>query len=100
MDRFQVYWARTHILKQPKPSNRYGAVIAVGATGGRRLFEGNILTARYCFMDAGFEYSGHVLVRNTDNIGDVLSNPTHLKAAAQLGTMLVEDPSRGYRYVG
>ena len=50
IDRCQALWARKHVLKQNLPDGgRKGAFIAVGATRGKRLFEGATLTVKYFF---------------------------------------------------
>lgn len=102
IDRFQQFWARKHVLEQPvreEGRDRWGAFIAVGATKGKRLFEGAILTVRYCFADAGFKYAGHVLIRGMADPGDVQKHPEHLTAAHELGRVLVLNPGTGYDYV-
>jgi hypothetical protein len=70
----------------------------VGATRGRRLFEGALSTVKYCFQDAGFRYAGHVLVRGIEQVGDIEKHPEHLDQARALGRMLVSDPASVPKY--
>jgi len=100
IDRFQPYWAQTYLLKRPPSGDRerWGAFLAVGATKGRRLFEGAITTVKYCFQDAGFRYTGHVLVRGIEHVGDIEKHPDHLDQARSLGRTLVSDPALVPKY--
>jgi multimeric flavodoxin WrbA len=91
IDRCQALWARKHILKQSLPDDgRKGAFIAVGATRGKRLFEGAILTVRYFFKAIGVEYAGELLVRGVDARGEIKEHPTALIEALKLGKRLVQ----------
>jgi multimeric flavodoxin WrbA len=50
IDRCQALWARRYVLKQnPPDSARKGVFIGVGATKGKQLFDGSILTMKYFF---------------------------------------------------
>jgi multimeric flavodoxin WrbA len=90
VDRCQALWARKHILKQSLPGpGRKGAFIAVGATKGKRLFEGAVLTVKYFFDAIGVEYSDELLVRGVDARGEIKQHPTALADAFELGTRLV-----------
>jgi multimeric flavodoxin WrbA len=53
IDRCQALWARRHILHSLPEKTRKGAFIAVGATKGKRLFDGSILTIKYFFEALG-----------------------------------------------
>ncbi len=100
IDRFQPYWAQTHLLKRPPSGDRerWGAFISLGATKGRRLFEGAIATVRYCFQDAGFRYAGHLLLRGIEQQGDIDKRPDHLDRARSLGRTLILDPASLQQY--
>lgn len=100
VDRFQPYWAQTYLLKRP-PSvdrERWGAFISLGATKGRRLFEGAIASVRYCLQDAGFGYAGHLLMREIEQLGDIEKHPDHLDRARALGRTLILDPATVGQY--
>ena len=91
IDRCQALWAREHILKQSLPDGgRKGAFIAVGATKGKQLFEGSILTVRYFFEAIGVEYVDELLVRGVDARGEIKQHPTALTDAFELGKRLVK----------
>ena len=90
IDRCQALWARKHILKQTLPDGgRKGAFIAVGATQGKRLFEGVILTVKYFFEAIGVRYADDLLVRGVDVRGEIRQHPTALADAFELGKRLV-----------
>ena len=91
IDRCQALWARKHILKQTLPDGvRKGAFIAVGATQGKRLFEGVVLTVKYFFEAIGVEYADELLVRGVDVRGEIKQHPTALADAFELGKRLAQ----------
>ena len=90
IDRCQALWARKYVLKQDLPdSGRKGAFIAVGATSGKQLFDGSILTVKYFFMSVNIEYADELLVRGVDKRGEIKEHPTVLADAFELGRRLV-----------
>ena len=92
IDRCQALWARKYILKQTPPcEGRKGAFIAVGATKGRKLFDGSILTVKYFFQAIGIEYTAELLVRGVDKKGEIREHPTALKDAFELGRRLAQE---------
>lgn len=91
IDRCQALWARKYILKQNLPdAARKGAFIAVGATKGRKLFDGSILTVKYFFQAIGVDYTAELLVRGVDKKGEIGEHPTALKDAFELGRRLAQ----------
>jgi multimeric flavodoxin WrbA len=91
VDRCQALWARKHILKQSLPGpSRKGAFIGVGATKGKRLFEGATLTVKYFFEAIGIEYADELLVRGVDARGEIKQHPTALGDAFELGSRLAQ----------
>jgi len=91
VDRCQALWARRHVLGmiQDKGRVRKVAFISVGATKGKRLFDGSILTVRYFFEAIGVKYSYELLVRGVDNKGEIQQHSTALQDAFALGQKLV-----------
>ena len=90
IDRCQAPWAKRHILKQGlSDSTRKGAFIAVGATRGKQLFDGSILTVKYFFQAIGVKYVDELLVRGVDKKGEIKEHPTALMDAFELGKRLV-----------
>jgi multimeric flavodoxin WrbA len=92
IDRCQALWARRSILNQPPPGNgRKGAFLAVGATRGKKLFDGPILTIKYLFKEIGVAYTGQLLVRGIDAKGEITNHPTAISEAHELGRRLAGD---------
>lgn len=91
VDRCQALWIRRHVLKSwiPDLERRRGAVIAVGATHGARLFDGVLLTARYFFDAVGVRQFGEVLVRGVEERAEIRRFPEQLEAATLLGRSIV-----------
>jgi multimeric flavodoxin WrbA len=91
IDRCQALWVKRHVLGMGKEDNRVrrGVFISVGATQGKKLFDGAVLTVKY-FLDAiGVKYSGDLLVRGVDNKGEIEEHPAALEDAFRLGQELV-----------
>lgn len=89
IDRSQALWARKHILgREPPDSSRKGAFIAVGATRGKNLFAGSVLTVKYFFDGIGVRYAEELLVRGVDKKGEIREHPTALADAFELGKRL------------
>jgi len=88
IDRCQALWARKYVLKNLPQRCRKGALVAVGATKGERLFDGAILTVKYFFKSIGVECVGELLIRGVDQKGEILKHPDALKEAYELGRKL------------
>lgn len=90
IDRCQALWARRYILHSLLKKKRKGVFIAVGATRGKRLFEGSILTIKYFFQALGAEYFGELLVRGVDKRGEIKTHPDTFTEAFALGKTLAQ----------
>ncbi|MFQ5842152.1 MAG: flavodoxin family protein, partial [Thermodesulfobacteriota bacterium] len=91
MDRCQSFWVKGYLLKNPiapGKSRRKGAFISVGATRGKRLFEGVTLTVRYFFDALEVDLSETLLVRGVDGKGEIFDHPQEIRAAYELGRRL------------
>ena len=91
MDRCQSFWVKHYLLKKPitpgRP-RRKGAFISVGATRGKRLFEGVTLTIRYFFDAMEVDLWDTLLVRRVDEKGEIFDHPEEIRAAYELGRRL------------
>ncbi|MFH1489105.1 MAG: flavodoxin family protein [Pseudomonadota bacterium] len=89
MDRCQSLWVKRYwIEKTPfgkKDFKRKGLFISAGATKGKRLFEGALLSIRYFFDALDAELWRSLLFRGLDFEGDVLETPEYLEEAYQGG---------------
>jgi multimeric flavodoxin WrbA len=94
MDRCQSLWVKKYwVEKTPfgkHEPKRKGLFISVGATKGKRLFDGVRLTVRYFFdtFDAALWRS--LLYRDLDLEGAVMKHPEYLEEAHRSGRELVE----------
>jgi multimeric flavodoxin WrbA len=89
MDRCQSLWVKKYWIEGTAPGHlppkRKGLVIAVGATKGKRLFDGMLLTMRYFFDVLDMELWDSLLFRGMDFEGDVLKRPEYLDQAYARG---------------
>jgi multimeric flavodoxin WrbA len=89
MDRCQSLWVKKHWIDkipygQSKPK-RKGLFISVGATRGKKLFEGTLLTIKYFFDILDAELWKALLYRELDFEGDVLKHQAYLQEAYETG---------------
>jgi multimeric flavodoxin WrbA len=89
IDRFQSLWVKKYwIDKVPfgkRELPKKGLFLSVGATKGKRLFEGSLLTVRYFFEVLDMELWRSLLYRGLDFEGDVLKYPAYLEEAYHAG---------------
>jgi multimeric flavodoxin WrbA len=94
MDRCQSLWVKRYwIEKTPfgkKEFAKKGLFISVGATKGKRLFEGVQLTVRYFFDALDMELWKTLLYQGLDFEGDILNHPEYLHEAYQAGMELAK----------
>ena len=94
MDRCQSLWTKKYWLEKPpieKPkATRKGLFISVGATKGKRLFEGTLLSIRYFFNVLDTELWRSLLYRSLDLERDILGHPEYLLEAHRSGKELVQ----------
>jgi len=78
IDRTQTLWSRKYKLGLTDPGrpDRKGILLSVGATKGKNLFEGMILTAKYFFDAIGAGFYGQLLYRQIENFGDIEKHDT------------------------
>ena len=89
MDRCQSLWVKRHwVEKNPigeRRLTRKGLFISAGATKGKRLFDGTLLSIRYFFDVLDMEVWRSLLYRSLDLQEDVLEHPEYLEEAYQAG---------------
>jgi len=89
MDRFQSLWVKKYWIDQPRKgqsnTRRQGLFIAVGATKGKKLFDGILLSLKYFFDVIDMKLWKALLYRGLDFEGDVLKFPEHLDEAYEAG---------------
>jgi hypothetical protein len=67
---------------------RKGLFISVGATKGKKLFEGVLLTVKYFFDVLDMELFRSLLYRRLEFEDDVLKHPEYLEEAYEAGKAL------------
>lgn len=89
MDRFQSLWVKQNWLDpvpgDPMKIRRRGLFISVGATKGKKLFDGVLLSIRYFFDVLDMKLWKSLLYRELDFEGDVLKFPDYLEEAYMAG---------------
>ena len=89
MDRCQSLWVKKYwidkVQTDAQEPTRLGLFISVGATKGKRLFDGTLLTIRYFFDVLDMKLWKSLLYRGLDFKGDVLKHPDYLKEAYEFG---------------
>ncbi len=93
MDRCQSLWVEKNWIGRPARevanTPRKALFISVGATRGKRLFEGVLLSMRYFLDTLDVILWKSILFRGIDLEGDVQRHPEHLKEAYEAGRQLV-----------
>ena len=89
MDRCQSLWVKKYWIDGTSfrdwEARRLGLFISVGATRGKKLFEGALLTMKY-FMDTlDMKLWRSLLYRELDLAGEVEKHPDYLAEAGQTG---------------
>ncbi len=94
MDRCQSLWVKKYWIDkvpfgqwEPK---RKGLFISVGATKGKKLFNGVLLTVKYFFDVLDMELFHSLLYRKLEFEDDVLKHPEYLKEAYEAGKALAK----------
>lgn len=94
MDRCQSLWVKKHWIEKDaragQTPKRPGMFISVGATKGKRLFEGSLLSLRYFFDVLDVNLWKSLLYRGMDFEGDVAKHPEYLREAYEAGGAMVE----------
>ena len=94
MDRFQSLWVKKYwidkAVKDQWMIKRKGHFIAVGATKGKKLFDGTHLTIKYFFDVLDMELFRSILYRGLDFEGDVFKHPEYLEEAYAAGKTFAE----------
>ncbi len=94
MDRCQSIWVKKNWLeKRPQGEFRFtrkALFISVGATKGKKLFDGPLLSVRYFLDTLDMELWRSLLYRNLDLEGDIVKHPELLEEAFLAGGELVQ----------
>jgi len=92
MDRCQSLWVKKYWMdKVPYgrwEAKRKGLFISAGATKGKKLFDGTLLSIKYFFDVLDMELWKALLYRGLDFEGDVFKHPEYLQEAYEAGKEL------------
>jgi multimeric flavodoxin WrbA len=92
MDRFHSLWVKKNWadpLQAPSTAaRRKGLFISAGATHGKKLFDGALLSVRYFFDTLETDLWKHLLFRGLEYEDDILKNPDYLQQAHRAGKEL------------
>jgi len=98
MERFQSLWVKKHWIDNVplgKPAyTRKGLFITVGATQGKKLFDGAILSVKYFFDVLDISLFKTLCYRGIDFEGDIEDHPEHIREAYDTGKALAAALSR------
>jgi len=94
IDRTQALWTRKYIREEAGHGAaagpaRKGFFIGVGATRGKRLFDGTLQTMRYFFDAIDVEYAGTLVYGEVDEKGAIRNHPTAMKECFEAGSKFV-----------
>jgi len=94
MDRCQSFWVKKYWIDKLSPGKsdfrKKGLFISVGATKGKRLFDGALLTVRYFFDTIDVALWRSLLYRSLDFEEDVLKHPDYINEAHDVGKELAK----------
>ncbi len=94
IDRTQALWTRKYIRQEAAQGDasrpgRKGFFIGVGATRGKRLFDGTLQTMRYFFDAIDVKYAGTLVYGEVDEKGAVREHPAAMKECFEAGLKFV-----------
>ena len=84
-DRLQPYWARRHVLKQPAPARRPGALLLVRGGGDPFGWECAARTTRSVFGVLALRYEHEYVAPEVDSPSDLGRHPDALARAHEIG---------------
>ncbi|MFP4212947.1 MAG: flavodoxin family protein [Desulfohalobiaceae bacterium] len=92
MDRFQSLWVKKYLLEQTEfgiwEVKRLGLFISAGATRGKKLFEGTLLSVKYFCDVLDMQLWDTLLYRGLDGEQDILAHPEYMQQAQAKGVEL------------
>ncbi len=92
MDRFQSQWVKKHWIEGLPMGKSYalrkGLFLAAGATHGKKLFDGALLSVKYFFDVLDTELSDYRFFRGLDYAEDIHAHPDFQSEARQAGADL------------
>jgi multimeric flavodoxin WrbA len=94
MERFQSLWVKKHWVDNvplgTPTYTRKGLFITVGATRGKKVFDGAILSVKYFFDVLDISLLKTLSYRGIDFEGDIEEHPEHIREAYDAGKELAD----------
>ena len=92
IDRCQTLWSRRYVYHLTDPGRRWrqGFLLSLGATRGKKLFDGVALTAKYFFDAIGAGFVGSLTYRQIEEPGDIVKHPTALTEVRERAGVLMQ----------
>lgn len=87
-DRCQPYWARTHVLRRPRPALRPGDVLVVRGGGDPYGYECAVTATRSVFAVLGIDVGEPLAVEGVDSPSDMGRHADALERARAVGREL------------
>jgi multimeric flavodoxin WrbA len=94
IDRAQALWSRKYLRREAGQESavrqdRRGFFIGVGATRGKRLFDGTLQTVRYFFDALDVEHAGSLVYGKVDDKGAIRRHPSAIRQCHEAGLQFV-----------
>lgn len=97
IDRMQPYWARTYVLKQPRPARRPGAILIARGGGDPYGFEHAEASVRSVLAVLDVDVLDVLATPDVDRPADLEAHPEVLERARVVGAAVAEEASRRSR---
>lgn len=91
IDRSQAMWVRRYVHRLTDPGRKWrkGLMLSLGATKGKRLFDGLNLMAKYFFDAVGAHFEDSLTYRQIEKSGEIRQHPKALIEAREKARDLV-----------
>lgn len=92
VERSQALWVKKYVLKTTDTARRKkGVFLSIGATKGKKLFDGVILVVKYFFDAINADFTGALLFRGVEKKGDINNFPQFIDETRQLGCLIAKN---------
>jgi len=92
VERSQALWVRKYVLKTTDITRRKkGIFLSVGATKGKKLFDGVNLIIKYFFDAINAEFTGALLFRGVEKKGEINNFPQFINDTREMGLLVAKN---------
>lgn len=90
IDRFQCYWVKKYVLKEPpSPKKKKGVFLCISGSDRKEFFENAKKIVKIFFATLNVEYLGDLFCPTTENMDEIKRDKDTLVRAFELGETLV-----------